>query len=602
MNQIDFVKTYPPFNQLPAPSLETLINEITIKQYTPAEYILRQGGSPCMNLYLIHTGTIRLVRDGQQFDFLESGELFGYPSLMFQSPPLVDAICDETAELYAISQPVFKQLLNEHKLFAEFFLNGLADRLRHTNRFEVSAFTGNLTIEIGTLIDKLPVTVKPDDMVQYAAQKMRAEKIGSVLVESNPSGILTEDDFTVRVLAKGLGPDTPVHQVMSRPVKTLPSDTPIYGAMLFMLEEEIHRVPITKNGQITGVISATDLLRHQTTNPFYLFRQLKRLEDPETLKQYTFEVAKTVDTLFHGGLDVTAIGRMVASLNDALLKRILKLTEDHLGPPPTPYTWLVFGSEGRMEQLLLTDQDNALVYQDDTPEAAAYFATFTKHVVDGLLQAGFPLCPGGYMATNWHKPLAHWKALFKKWILTPEPQALLEAAIFFDFRAVHGDLSVKSLDDIILEARSDKLFLAHLARSALQFVPPLGVLWGIRKDKKGRVNLKKGGITPIVSLARVYGMEAGVYFPSTLERLESAVSAGNLSQDGGDTLSETFRFILQLRLEEQLLAYKNKTKPGNKVVWNNLAPIDRRHLKEAFGVIQDYQGYLSGRFHTDRLG
>jgi CBS domain-containing protein len=602
MSLTDFIRTYPPFDKLDETALQLIVSNIETKEHARGSYILRQTGFPSQYLYFIRSGSVRLTREGQTFDFLETGNVFGFLSVMTQAPPIVDVVAEEQTELYCLPGAIFNQLIDEYKEIASFFLKGFAERLRYTSRITTPTFSGSLTVPVETLVEKPPIFVKATDTVGDVARKMREGKVGAVLVASDPIGILTEYDFKIKVLANGLGADTPVHQVMSQPLKTIPAETPVYGAMLFMMEESVHRVPLTHDGEVIGMISAADMLRHQTTSPFYLFRKLENLDNLETLNKYELEIAKAIETLFRGGLDIEPLGHIVANLNDALIKRLLRLAEDELGPPPTPYAWLVFGSEGRMEQMLLTDQDNALVYQDDTPEAADYFAKLAVRAIDGLLQAGFPPCPGGCMAINWCKPLAEWEKLFEGWIMTPKPQALLEVGIFFDFRVAHGNLSVKSLENIRLKAKDQRLFLAHLARAALQFKPPLGFFWGVRKDKQGQIDLKRGAVAPIVNLARVYGLEAGGYYPSTLERLEAAVEAGNLSKDGGDILDEKFRLLLELRLEKQLNSYRLGRKPSNLVTWDELSPLEQRRLKDVFSSIQDYQGYMSQRFSTDVLG
>jgi CBS domain-containing protein len=208
---------------------------------------------------------------------------------------------------------------------------------------------------------------------------------------------------------------------MTRPLKTLPSDTPVHGALLYMLEERIHHLPVLREGEIIGVLTATDLLRHQTTNPLYLMRRVEHLDRDTTLATYSRDAAAMVERLFRGGLKVGQIGRVFASLNDALIRRLCRLAEVDLGPPPCPYAWLVFGSEGRMEQALLTDQDNALVYARDEAGAPEYFARLAARVVGDLVTAGFPPCPGGCMATNWNKPLAAWEETIRGWIDEPTP-------------------------------------------------------------------------------------------------------------------------------------------------------------------------------------
>jgi CBS domain-containing protein len=276
------------------------------------------------------------------------------------------------------------------------------------------------------------------------------------------------------------------------------------------------------------------------------------------------------------------------------------LAEAALGPPPVAYGWLVFGSEGRSEQLLLTDQDNALIYAAETAAAQPYFAALAEYVVAGLIQAGFPPCPGGYMATNWCKPLAEWEALFQRWIRTPEPQALLEAAIFFDFRKVHGDLALEPLDAILANAHKEPIFIGHMVRAAQEFAPPLGFFGRIR-SADGLVDLKKGGIAPIVGLARACALAAGSRERTTLERLVIAAESGTMSKEGAETLAETFQFLLRLRLQAQLTAFRAGAVPDNRVNVQALTPLARRNLKEAFSTIRQMQEGIGASFRTGMI-
>ncbi len=462
---------------------------------------------------------------------------------------------------------------------------------------------GDLVMPVANLVVRPPVFVQPDATVRQAAQAMRDLHISSVLVQTDPPGILTDRDLRTRVVAAGLGPETPVHAVMTANIKTLAAAAPIHAALLAMLEANIHHLPIVQEGQIIGVITDTDLLRHQAKSPLYLLRYLERLElndNGDGLNRYAVQVAGLVDSLFQGGLDVSQIGRITAVLNDALIKRLLQQAEASLGAPPTPYAWIVFGSEGRMEQALLTDQDNALVYAEETPESAAYFAALASRVVAGLQQAGFPPCPGGYMATRWRKSLADWVASFRQWVATPEPQALLEVSIFFDFRPVHGALTLEPLAEIPLQAGRGGLFLGHLARAALQFQPPLGLFGRIQEEEDG-VDLKKGGIAPAVALARLFALEVQSHASQTLERLAAAGQGGTLQMEGAENLADAFRYLLHLRLLYQLQAWRSGRKLTNKVRLADLTPLERRRLKEAFKAIRNTQDMTALRFQTNRL-
>ena len=429
---LEFLRRHHPFDLLTPDELETAARSAGTLTVPGGTVILKQGGRISEFLHVVGRGSAHLVRDGHVVQEVEEGECFGYPSILSGIAPGSDVIAAGEMVLHRIPAAVFRELLGNAG-FAGFFLTSLSQRLRGVARGGAAALGGGMTLAIGGLA-KAPLQVAPDATVGAAARTMRDGKADVVLVDGDPAGILTDHDFQVKVLAEDLGPDTPVARVMSSPVKTLPADTPVHGALLYMLEHRIHHLPVTDGERVTGIVSAADLLRHQTRSPLSLLHRLENLEPGAPLGWYADEAAAMVADLFEGGLKVAQIGKVFAQVNDMLVHRLVALAQAELGPAPCSFAWLVFGSEGRMEQALLTDQDNALVYADATDEAAAYFARLARHVVDNLIAAGLPPCPGGYMATNWCRSLPEMKKTFDGWIRGAGAEALVEAAILFDFR------------------------------------------------------------------------------------------------------------------------------------------------------------------------
>ncbi len=430
---------------------------------------------------------------------------------------------------------------------------------------------------------------------------MSRERTSSVLVSSTPPGILTDRDLRNRVLANGADAMTPVSGVMSSPVITIPSKMTLFQALVLMLEEKIHHLPIEEDGEIIGVVKDTDLLRHQVKSPLYLLRLLERLEKPEDFPGFASEMMAMVDILYQGDLDALEIGRLVASLHDAATARLIRAAENELGEPPCAFSWIVFGSGGRMEQALLTDQDNALVYQKESPEAKQYFEKLSERVVGGMVKLGVPRCPGGFMATRWSMSLREWERQFGDWIRTPDEDALIDAANFFDFRPVYGALAVETLQAIIDDARNRDLFLGRMAKNAVSFRPPLGLFRRIREESEG-IDLKKGGVIPIVAMGRLYALEHGIRERATVDRLRIAAERkGGLSKEGEELLREAFRFILHIRLSRQLQARREGGAVNNLVHLDELTPLQRRHLRDAFVAIAEHQSSISQRYGTSLI-
>lgn len=332
-----------------------------------------------------------------------------------------------------------------------------------------------------------------------------------------------------------------------------------------------------------------------------LLAQVRGLTGPDELDGYALRLADGVRVLVDGGAEALQASRAIATVNDAVVERLLSLAQGDLGPPPCRYAWVELGSEGRREQALLTDQDNALVYAEGgRPQIDGYFAALAERAVDGLLRAGFPHCPGGYMATRWRRPYAEWEAVLRRWVDGPDPRELVEAEVFLDFRRVSGDLPLGRLD-LILGAGGDRpRFLTHMARAAVAFPPPLGLLGRIHAVHR-QVDLKRGGLAPIVLLGRLYALAAGSVVRPTLERLAAAANAGTLSRAGAAQLAESYRLLADLRLHAQLRKVAAGEPPDNKVSLDDLTQTQRRRLREVLHVVQDLQKATALRFHTDAV-
>ncbi len=598
MTPREFLLRHPPFDHLSEAALDALEAALEIHFAAAGEMLLRVADAGNQYLFVVRKGVVRLEREGRAVELCEAGDLVGAPSALGGGSPRFDAVAAEETLLYRFPVAAVRPLLADPAV-ADFFLASLADRLRVASGSGSAALPTDLTAAARTAVHRQPLFVDPETPVAEAARRMSREHVSSVLVGDHQLGILTDSDLRSRVLARGLDAQTPVRAVMSHPCRTAPADASLFEVLLEMLEHRIHHLPLVEKGEVVGVITQTDLLRQTTRSPLHLLKSVERHGDTSPLADFAAEQAAMVERLAAGGLEATRIGRIAASVNDALVGRLLRLTESELGPPPCPYTWIVFGSEGRFERILLTDQDNALAYRDDTPEALAYFTKLAARMVGALLSVGFPPCPGGFMATRWCHPLVVWKRKFQAWITTPEQEALLEAASLFDLRRVHGELGLAPLGEIVAAARDARLFLRLLAQNALRFRPPLGLFNQLQESEEG-IDLKSGGLMPIVGLARVRALAAGVAQRSTLERLAAAAAAGAMRRESAETLAAAFRFLLRLRLEAQLAARRKGLPLGNAVDLAALGALERRHLKDVFQSIRALQDELALDFVVEK--
>jgi CBS domain-containing protein len=403
---------------------------------------------------------------------------------------------------------------------------------------------------------------------------------------------VTDRDLRNRVLAEELGPEIAAERVCSRPLRTVAAGTPVYEAWRIFLDAGVNHLPIVRDDEILGVVTSTDLLKHAARGPMAVLRRFERLASRDRLPEYGRTLADLAAMLLEAGLDVTVIAGFVAQLNGTLVRRLLELAEADLGRPPAPYAWLASGSDGRREQTLPTEQDNALVYADGAP--AGWFQRLAERVNADLEAAGFPPCPEGRMARSWNGPLSAWVREIDEYI----DERPLRAGILFDLRRVGGTLDIAALDAALSRAPRRRLFVRTLAKQALALEPPMDLLLRLRRGSS-RVDVKRQGILPIVLLARCFALDAGSRARGTLERLDDAMRAGLLSERTHAAVTEAFRFLLGLRLRVQLRAIAAGTPAADHVLLSELAEIERSRLKTAFRAIRRWQKSASRRYEPD---
>jgi CBS domain-containing protein len=324
----------------------------------------------------------------------------------------------------------------------------------------------------------------------------------------------------------------------------------------------------------------------------------------EPLAGYQEQLLETISPRLAQGDDVLLVTAAIADANNLLTTRLLDLAQAQLGPPPCRFAWLVLGSQGRGEQVLSSDQDSAIAYESglptDEPAVRTYFAALSDLVVGALAVAGLPLCDGGFMATNWTRPMTDFQALFRGWIEEPQPQALLWAQVFLDVQSCYGDLPIDPLENLLVAGGRRGPFRAQMARAAVLFRPSLTWWGGLRTIRTNRdvktLDVKLSGTAPIVLLARLYALAAGSAAHSTVERLEAAT--GVLSPPDAAALTDAYRFLTGLRLGHQLEQIRAGLPADNLIRPEELMVEDRRRLRTSLRVIRDVQEITARNFAT----
>jgi len=598
-----FLAEHRPFDRLPPEALARAAAATVTEHYPPGATILQQGAH-VDRLHVVARGQVELRSTaGDLVESIGPGEVFGQLSLLVGTPMLWRAVAGEDTACHLVPRAEVEPLRGVAG-FEATLVQRAGERIRHAITLRRAAAPANPFAERARdLIARPLVTCGQQETVRAAAERMRDEQVSSLVVAGEPLGFLTDRDLRDRVVAPGIGLDTPVAAIMSTPLITAQADSTMAELLLMMVDRGIHHLPVTEAGRLVGIVTDTDLLRHESRHPLFLRRRLERAGDHEDLVAYAADVRESVARLVDSETPVDDIGRLAGSAQDALVARILRDAERRLGPPPAPYAFMVLGSHARLEATLHTDQDHAIALADDAgPEAEAWAAALADEVVGGLERCGFPRCPGGIMASNprWRVRLATWERYFRTWIEEADEQALADTTIFFDFRQVGGTLDADaSLRPVVGQATAHPAFLGRLALMALRRESPLdmfGQLRGMRQGRRRVLDLKLRGIAGIVDLARVFALEAGVPETNTLVRLRLAAARG---LDVAPDLAESFEFLQQVRLRHQARRLRAGAEPDNLVALSELTELERRWLRDLFRLLDIARQSVRLHLQTD---
>jgi CBS domain-containing protein len=457
------------------------------------------------------------------------------------------------------------------------------------------------------LLKRDPVMVEHSVSIREAAQRMSAENVSSVLVmrEGKLCGIATDKDLRQRVLARGLDPALAIEQVMTGDPMSLAEGADVDAALLLMMRQNYHHLPVVDDGKPLGVVTAGDILRSQSEHPLRVVRDIYKKDSIEALVVLSRRLPSLFERMVNLGRGVEQIGRMVTLITDAFTIRLIQLAERKLGPPPMAYAWVAFGSQAREAQTARTDQDNGLVLERKAKgEEESYFEKLSEFVCGGLDQLGYVYCPGEVMALNtkWRVSLARWKRHFDKWIDEPDPKSVMHCSIFFDIRCVYGDRRlVNDLQEhASTRAQENRIFRRFMATNVMSHRPPLGFFRRFVQEDDGSqsegLNLKHRGIVPITGLVRIRALEAGVREANTYRRIELVVEAGMMNENDASSLRDALMLINRIRLMHQSAQMSAGEKPSNFVPIEDLSPLMRRNLKAAFMLVVEAQNALAQRY------
>jgi CBS domain-containing protein len=599
----EFLGAHPPFDTLSDDELATVAASSEIEFAAAGTIILEQAVATPEHAWVVRRGSVELL-DGQRVvDLLGEGEMFGHAALLSEWPTALAVRAHEDTLCYRIPADVIRPVLARPAAL-RFAARSLAGRYEMRRR-EVDPLSTRVVDPAHKLVGDLlrgPAVIAPPSMsVRAAAERMVEAGSTSLLVDLGDGfGIVTDRDLRTRVVAAGASPETPISEVMTTPARTISADATGADALLEMLDRGVRHLPVLDASRnVVGVISDTDLLAIETRTPFHLRRAIGVAGSVEGVVTAARQLPATIVALHDARAAASSIGRVIATVSDALTRRLIELAEAELGPPPARYTWLALGSLARREAFPSSDQDSAIAWQGEGEDAevAAAVRAIAARVVDGLGRCGFAACPNGAVASMplFSRSLERWEAVARSWLEDPDQtKALILTSVLIDGRPVWAaDVAGEQLARVFADAPQHPLLLRRLGVFAVAHRVPTGFFrdFVVSHDgeRRGTLDIKSGGLVPVIDLARWAGMAAGVGAASTAARLDAAEAAGTLPAEEVATLRVAFELFTDLRMQHQVAALRDGRTPDDSIDPKRLEPLTRRYLKSAFQAVSQVQ-------------
>ena len=633
----DFLKDIPPFSFIDQESLTFLAERVEV-QYMPAgTVVFNAGEKPGDFFYVIREGAVDLLSgEGGSESLVErcaEGELFGFRPLIAEDNYTLTARSVEETLLYAINtQGMRDRILNLPKVsyyLASTMAGGRylrSDKVQSQPAYGLSSRSDSI---VGNLLElqsvqraRKPITCPPDTPIYKAAEMMTDHDVGSIIIvdkDQHPLGILTDRDIRRDVATGVYGRKRSVREVMSTPVVCITENQVVAEIQIAMVKFDIHHLVVTKDGTnqspIVGVISEHDLLVLQGNNPAVLVREVARANSSAYLRELRIRAENLLRQYLEQEVSIAYITTIMTQINDEIIGSCIRLSLAEMeaegkGQPPCDFAWMCLGSQGRGEQLLRTDQDSALVFDDQSPDrykqVKEYFIEASIKVTDHLFEVGYAYCSGNMMASNpkWCLTVGKWKKVFSSWMQDPSSENILNVSVFFDYRCVYGNpaLTQRLTDHVFGELKQTSIFQAFLARAALQNPAPLTFFRNFMVERSGehkdRFDLKARAMMPLTDAARVLILKARIGgVNNTIKRYAKLAELEPQNADLYAAAAEAYEVLIRLRALIGLRRNDN----GRYINPSELSRMQRILLRNTFTPVGEIQQLLNVRFQLANI-
>jgi len=618
---LHFISRQVPFSFLPPEELEKIAAASSVINYPAGTRLFVQGRSQIEYLYIIYKGVVEryFEEDGKKTlrGIMAEGDMYGGISMLLNDGISIRSLSlTEDASFFILPKEIFLKICERYDAVSDFFTDIFGKRMLDRSYAEIisrnfvpSEGTPQVfNVPVASAYSRELISCEENMPIQAAAAVMSDQNTSSIFVrnvDGDYIGVVTDNDLRKKVTATGYDILKPVADIMSVPLSTISINALLFEALMAMMKKNIKHLAVTDTAdKVIGVITNRDLLKAQGQSPFFVIREIAQAKFVNQLVQIRRQVPRLVQVLINTGAKPKNVTRFLTTVSDAILEKIIHFALTEMGPPPAKFVFMILGSEGRQEQTLKTDQDNAIVFEDvdskKLAEAMRYFLAFGEKVCTWLDEAGYDFCKGGVMAKNeqWCQPLSRWKKYFSNWIHTAEPEALLQASIFFDFRAGYGDQGL--IEDLREHLFSALIgwpgFFRHMAENALFFTPPIGFFRNFVVESKGEHRDSfdiKAAMQPIVDYGRIYALKNRIEATNTIQRLNQLLGQELISEQEFSELETAYSYLMQQRFVRQVTAMLEEDgKLDNYINPKKLSRIEQTTLKEIFKRIEKFQSKL----------
>jgi len=603
LEQKAFLANIPPFDRLNNNELDSIAQTLDIEYYKSGQCLIERGDIPHY-LYIVIKGIIEERSADGEITLHETEDSFGAIGIL-NNACQAEFVVREEALCYLLPKDVFIGIGKSNPRFENFYYQTLSQRLnRMLEQRDAKELASFMVARIHDAYLRPPFFIDAQDSIYNAVSSLQKYKITSILVrKENEVGIVTDTDIRNHVILKRKSVDEPVSDIATYPVLTMQYDDYLFNALLLMTKHSIKRVAIKENDKISGVLDQMDLLSYFSHHSHLVSVQIDRAADTEQLKKASTSILKVIQTLNANGAKTHSITQLVNELNLKVYHKLFSLVAPQEVRENT--CLLVMGSEGRGEQILKTDQDNALIIRDgfEYPN----LPNILKEFVDCLVEFGYPLCDGNVMVTNpeWVKSLQDFKNMIYQWINTPKEFALMPLTIFYDATVAAGDSNLlKEAKEYLFRALFENGgYFTRLARPVLSFETPLSWFANFILDKthKDGLDIKKGGLFPIVHGVRTLALERHLSQTNTIARIDALSKQGVFDAEFAEELREAFSCMLNLRLEEELMQYRAGKPYNNYIQPNRLNKLERDLLRDSLKIVNKFKTFISYHFKLNMV-